>query len=89
MSADTFSDCLSSVYSSVLEDASSSEYTSDSDDVNIRPTKRQKRKKPLGMDSDAESEYATHGAGQGLTRVTGVTLASVNETTEFISGWLK
>ena len=64
MSADTFSGCLSSVYSSVLEDASSSEYSSDSDDVNIRPTKRQKRKKPLVMDSDTESEYETHGAGQ-------------------------
>ena len=37
------------------------------------------------IDSDAESEYATHGAGQGLTCVTGVTLESVNETTEFIS----
>ena len=45
MSADTFSDGLSSVYSSVLEDDSSSEYISDSDDVNIRPTKRQKKKK--------------------------------------------
>ena len=46
MSADTFSDGLSSVYSSVLEDGSSSEYSSDSDDVNIRPTKRQKKKTP-------------------------------------------
>ena len=42
--ADTFSDCLSDICTSVSEDESSSEYSSDSDDVNIRPTKRQKKK---------------------------------------------
>ena len=38
---DIFSDCPSDVYTSVSEDDSSSEYIY-SDDVNIRPTKRQK-----------------------------------------------
>ena len=57
MSADTFSDGLSSVYSSVLEDDSSSEYSSDSDDVNFRAVKRQKT---LVIDSDTESGYETH-----------------------------
>ena len=54
--ADTFSDCPSDIYTSVSEDDSSSEYSSDSDDVNIRPTKRQKT---LVIDSDAESENET------------------------------
>ena len=40
--ADTFSDRLSDIYTSVSEDDRSSEYNSDSDDVTIRPTKRQK-----------------------------------------------
>ena len=40
--ADTFSDCLSNTCTSVSEYDSSSEYSSESDDVNIRPTKRQK-----------------------------------------------
>ena len=53
--ADTFSDYLSDIYTSVSED-SSSEYSSDSDDVNIRPTKRQKT---LVIDSDTESENET------------------------------
>lgn len=38
--ADTFSNCLSDIYRRVSED-SSSEYNSDLDGVNIRPTKRQ------------------------------------------------
>ena len=59
--ADTFSDCPSDIYTSVSEDDSSSEYSSDSDDVNIRPTKRQKT---LVIDSDTESENETHGAGE-------------------------
>ena len=37
--ADTFSECLSDIYATVSED-SSLEYSSDSDDVSIRPTKR-------------------------------------------------
>ena len=40
--ADTFSDCPSDIYTSVSEDDSSSEYSFDSDDVNIRSKKRQK-----------------------------------------------
>ena len=39
---DTFFDCPHSIYTSVSEDDSSSEYSSDSDNVNVRPTKRQK-----------------------------------------------
>ena len=35
-------DSLSDIYTSVSEDDSSSEYSSDSDSVIIRPTKRQK-----------------------------------------------
>ena len=38
--ADTFSDCPSNINTRISEDDSSSEYTSDSDDVTIRPTKR-------------------------------------------------
>ena len=59
--ADTFSDCPSDIYTSVSEDDSSSEYNSDSDDVNNRPTKRQKT---LVIDSDTESENESHGAGE-------------------------
>ena len=40
--ADTLSGCPNDIYTSVSEDDSSSEYSSDSDDVNIRPTRRQK-----------------------------------------------
>ena len=54
--ADAFSDCLSDIYTSVSEDDSSSEYSSDSDNVNIRPTKRQKT---LVIDSAVESENET------------------------------
>ena len=56
---DTFSDCVRDIYTSVSEDDSSSEYSSDSDNVNIRPTKRQKT---LVIDFDAESENRTHDA---------------------------
>ena len=38
--ADTFSDCPSNINTRISEDDSSSEYTSDPDDVTIRPTKR-------------------------------------------------
>ena len=38
--ADTFSECPSDIHATVSEDDSSLEYSSDSDDVNIRPTKR-------------------------------------------------
>ena len=40
--ANTFSDSPSDIYTSVSEDDSSSEYSSDSDDVTVRPIKRQK-----------------------------------------------
>ena len=60
--ADIFSDCLSDIYTSVSENDSSSEYSSDSDDVNTRPTKRQKT---IVTDSDMESVNETHGAGEG------------------------
>ncbi|MXQ96680.1 hypothetical protein E5288_WYG020502 [Bos mutus] len=53
----TFSDYPSNIYTSVSEDDSSSEYSSDSDDVNIRP------KKSLVTGSDRESKNETHGAG--------------------------
>ncbi|MXQ87451.1 hypothetical protein E5288_WYG000115 [Bos mutus] len=56
--ADTFSDCPSKIYISVSEHGSSSEYSSDSDSVNVIPTKR----KTLVIDSDPESENETHGA---------------------------
>ena len=60
--ADIFSGCLSDIYISVSENDSSSEYSSDSDDVNTRPTKRQKT---LVIDSDIESVNETRGAGEG------------------------
>ena len=59
--ADIFSDCLSDINTSILESDSSSEYSSDSDDVNVRPTKRQKT---LVIDSDTESENETHSGGE-------------------------
>ena len=55
--ADTFSDYPSNIYTGVSEGDSSSEYSSDSDDVNIRP------KKSLVTGSDRESKNETHGAG--------------------------
>lgn len=63
--ADTFSDCLSNTYTSILEDDSSSDYKSV--DVNIRPKK--KRQKILVMDSEMESENETCGAGDDFTGV--------------------
>ena len=60
--ADTFSDYLSNIYTSVSEDDSSLEYSSDSDVLNIRPAKRQK-KKSLVTGSNRESKNETHGAG--------------------------
>ena len=53
----TFSDCPSNIYTSILEDDNSSEYSYDSDDVKIRPTERQK-------DSDTDSESEAHGDGE-------------------------
>ena len=53
------SECLSNIYTSISEDDSSSEHSSDSDNVNIRPTKSQKT---LVLDSDVESENRTHDA---------------------------
>ena len=73
--ADIFSDCLSDIYTSVSENDSSSEYSSDSDDVNTRPTKRQKT---IVIDSDMESVNETHGAGEG-------SFASTEEWTEDIA----
>ena len=54
--ADTLSDCLSGIYTNVSEDDSSSEYSSDSDNVNIRATKRQKKKQTVVINSDMESD---------------------------------
>ena len=56
--ADSFFGCPSDIYTSVLEDDSSSEYSSDTDSVNIKPIKRQKT---LVIDSDMASETETHG----------------------------
>lgn len=41
--ADTFSDCPSNINTSISEDDSYSEYSSDSDNMNIRPRKRQNK----------------------------------------------
>ena len=59
--ANTASDCLRKIYTSVSEHDSSSEYSPDSNNVNIRPTKRQKT---LVIDSDAESENETDHTGE-------------------------
>ena len=59
--ADIFSHCTSYTCPSGLEDDSSSEYSSDSDKVNIRPTKMQET---VVTDSDMESERETHRAGE-------------------------
>ena len=58
---DIFSDCLSDIYTSVSEDDSSSEYSSDSDDVEYQTNKD---KKTSVTDSDTESENETHSAGE-------------------------
>ena len=89
--ADTFSDYLSDIYTSVSEDDSSSELSSDSDDVSIRPTKRQKASV---IDSYMESENETPGAGEDFIGVSGVTIEcknpqSVSEVTELIFGQAK
>ena len=68
------------------EDNTSSELSSDSDDGNIRPTKRQKASV---IDSYMESENETPGAGEDFTGVSGVTTEcktpqSVSEVTELI-----
>ena len=88
---DSFSDCLRDIYTSVSEDDSSSELSSDSDDVNIRPTKRQKASV---IDSYMESENETPGAGEDFIGVSGVTIEcknpqSVSEVTELIFGQAK
>ena len=85
---DTFSDCLRDIYTSVSEDGSSSEHSSDSGGVNIRPTKKTKNSR---IDSYMESENETHGAGEDFTGVAGETiecnnLQSVSEVTELIFG---
>ena len=89
--ADTFYDCQSDIYTSVSENDSSREYCSDSDKVNIRATNSQET---LVIDSDTKSANETHGAGEDLTGVSGVTiecnnLQSVSEITELIYGWTK
>ena len=58
--------CPSDTYTSVSEDDTFSEYSSDSDNVDIRPRKRQKT---LVMDSDMESENETPGTGEAFTGV--------------------
>ena len=52
---------MSDKYTSVSEDDRSSEYSSESDAENIRPTKR---KKTLVIDCDKEIEHETHTAGE-------------------------
>jgi len=69
----TISDCLGNTYTSVSEDGSSSEYSSDSDNMNIKPRKSTPPKKKL-IDSDTESENETHSTGEDFTGVTGVTV---------------
>lgn len=59
--ADIFSYYPSNTYTSVSEDDSSSEYSSDSEDVNIRSTVRPTT---LVTDSDTLSEHETQGAGE-------------------------
>ena len=89
--ADTFPDCPSNIHTSVSEDDSSSEYSSNSDKVNIRPTKRQQT---LVVDSDMESQHGTYSAGEDFTGVSGITIKcnkpqSISEITELIFGWPK
>ena len=67
--ADTFSDCPSNIDTSVLEDDSSSEYSSDSDGVHVRPTKRQKTW-VIGSDLESENEAVLRKTWQ----VSGVTI---------------
>ena len=79
--ANTVSDCLSNIYTGLSEYGSSSEYSSDSDKVIIRPRKRQKNL----SDSDTESENETHGAGEDFTGVSGVTIECNN--LQSVSEW--
>ena len=48
--ADIFSDCPSDIFTNDSEDDSSSEYSSDSDDVNTRPTKKKRKTWDLPCD---------------------------------------
>ena len=62
--------------------------SSDSDNVNIRPTKN---KKTWVIDSDTKSENETHGAGEDFRGVLGIPIEcnkqqSVSDTTEFSFG---
>ena len=63
---------LLDIYTSISEDDSSSEYSSDSDNMNTRPTKRQKT---LATDSDTQGENETHSVG-------GCSFASIEEWIE-------
>ena len=74
----TTSDCLSNIYTSVSEDGSSSEYSSDSDNMNIKPRKSPPPKKKNLIDSDTESENETHSTGEDFTGVSGVTIERNN-----------
>ena len=78
---DTFSGYPSNIYTGLSEYGSSSEYSSDSDKVIIRPRKRQKNL----SDSDTESENETHGAGEDFTGVSGVTIECNN--LQSVSEW--
>lgn len=87
--ADTFSHCLSDIYTRVSEDDSSLEYSSDSDDMNIRPTKRQKTLVILIQ----KSENETLGP-KNTTGISGVIIEhnnpqSVRKITELDFGWPK
>ena len=73
--ADIFSYCPRNTYTSVSEDDSSSEYSSDSEDVNIRSTIRPTT---LVIDSDTLSSYETQGEGER-------SLVSIEEWVEDIS----
>ena len=66
--ANTVSDCLSNIYTSVSEDDSSSEYRSDSMWILA-----QQKKKSLVIDSNMESENKTHNAGENFTSVSSIT----------------
>ena len=57
--ADIFSACPSDRYTIVSEDDNSSEYSSNFNNMNDRPTK-----KDVVTDSDTESKNETHGAGE-------------------------
>ena len=75
---------MSDIYTSVLEDDSSSEYSSDTDSVNIKPIKRQKT---LVIDSDTESENETHSAEDDFTGMSGVTIECNNPQSVITQLW--